>query len=80
MILDRSPGSDPLGRLRGLGRGQNSTFSEYGHVSYQIEGNGACSNMVATILAADQTLGGGGQKVKIQLFSDDGHVAYIYIN
>ena len=24
----------------------NSTFSEYGHVTYQINGNDACSNMV----------------------------------
>ena len=37
---------------------QNSTFSEYGHVSYQIKGNNACSNMVANILPAcyDYTL------------------------
>ena len=33
------PGLGPLGGLRGLGRGQNPTFSEYGHVSYQIKGN-----------------------------------------
>ena len=30
-----------------MGRGQTSTFSEYGHVAYQIKGNDACSNMVA---------------------------------
>ena len=27
----------------------NSTFSEYGHVAYQIKGNDACSNMVANV-------------------------------
>ena len=31
---------------------QNQTFSEYGHVAYQIKGNGACNNMVANILPA----------------------------
>ena len=30
-----------------MGRGQTSTFSEYGHVAYQIKGNDACSNTVA---------------------------------
>ena len=34
----------------GWGIGQNSTFSEYGHVAYQIKGNDACSNMVTNIL------------------------------
>ena len=41
--------------------GQNSTFSEYSHVAYQIKENHECSNMVANILPADhpQTLGMG---------------------
>ena len=30
-----------------------STFSEHGHVAYQIKGNHECSNMVANILQAD---------------------------
>ena len=30
-------------------KGQNSTYSEYGPVAYQIKGKDACSNMVATI-------------------------------
>ena len=38
VILDRRPGSDPLGGLKGWGRGENSTFSEYDHVAYQIGG------------------------------------------
>ena len=33
--------------------GQKSTFSEHGHVAYQIKGNHECSNMVANILHAD---------------------------
>ena len=40
-------------------RGQNSTFSEHGHVAYQIKKNHKGSNYVAIILPADlpQTLG-----------------------
>ena len=33
-------------------KGQISTFSEHGHVVYQIKGNRVCSNMVANILPA----------------------------
>ena len=29
--------------------GRNSTFSEHGHVAYQIKGNHECSNLVANI-------------------------------
>ena len=36
-----------------MGRGQNLTFLEYGHVAYQIKGNDGCSNMVANILPVD---------------------------
>ena len=39
--------------LREWGGGQNSTFSEYGHVAYQIKGNNTCSNMAANILPVD---------------------------
>ena len=56
-----------------LSKGQNSTFSEHGHVGYQIQGNDACSNMVANILLADPHLRrppGWDQKVKIQLFQN----------
>ena len=41
---------------RDLGMGskvQNSTFSEHGHVAYQIKENHECSNMVPNILPAD---------------------------
>ena len=38
----------------GLGSiGQNSTFSQHGHVAYQIKWNHECRNMVANILPAD---------------------------
>ena len=34
-------------------KGQTSTFSEHGHVAYQIKENHKCSNMVANILPAN---------------------------
>ena len=46
-------GPSPWGGLRGWGRGQNLTFSEYGHVAYQIKADNFCSNMVANILPTD---------------------------
>ena len=33
--------------------GQNLTFSEHGHVAYQINGITKCSNTVANIMPAD---------------------------
>ena len=33
--------------------GWNSTFSEYGHVAYEIKENQECSNILANILSAD---------------------------
>ena len=33
--------------------GQNSTFTDYDHVAYQIKWNHECRNMVANILHAD---------------------------
>ena len=74
MILNQRPGSELLGGPRGWGRGRNSTYSEYGHVAYQINLNHECSNMVANILLADPLPlppldpGGWDQKVKIQVF------------
>ena len=64
---------------QGVGsKGQNSTFSEYSHVAFQIKWNDECSNMVANILPQPppplRPLGWG-QKVKIH-FSGYGHVAY----
>ena len=74
VIFDRRSMSDSLGGLRGWG--QNSTFSEHGHVAYQIKGNHDCSNMAANILPADPHPPpsplplGWGKKVKIQLFQN----------
>ena len=48
--------------------GQNSTFSEHGHVAYQFKGITKCSNMVANILPTAI-----GQN---SIFSEHGNVAY----
>ena len=40
---------------------QNSTFSEHGHVAYQIKENHECSNMVPNNLLADTLTLGMGQ-------------------
>ena len=43
----------PPGWTYGVGsKGQNSTFSEHGHVAYQIEGNNEFSIKVANFLPA----------------------------
>ena len=63
--------------LGGGARGQNLTFSEYGHVAYQIKADDAGSNMVANILPTDtpstQGVGSKGQTIS---FSESSHVAY----
>ena len=48
--------------------GKNKTFSEYGHVAYQIKADDACRYMVANILPTDipSTLG---TRVKRSFFS-----------
>ena len=63
----------------GLGRSQNYTLSEYGHVAYQIKADDASSNMVANILPRDTPIQGvrsKGQRVKRYVFSESSHVAY----
>ena len=54
--------------------GQNSTFTEHGHVAYQIKENDKCSNIVANILPADPILTPdpvvGVKRFKIQHFRD----------
>ena len=71
---------DPPPRPSDLGvgsKGQNSTFSEHGHVAYQIKGNHECSNMVANILPPYPLYPDpGGKKVQNLTFLDYGHVAY----
>ena len=53
---DPYPPSHPIPLTLWLGsKGQNSTFSEHGHVAYQIKDNHGCSNMVADILPAYHT-------------------------
>ena len=39
-----------LGWAKAEGPRPNQTFSEYGHVAYQIQAYNVCSNMVANIL------------------------------
>ena len=64
-------GLSPLVGLTWWGQGQNETFSEYGHVAYQIKADEAGSNMVANILPTDtaSTQGGGGGGVKRSNYS-----------
>ena len=70
-------GPSPLGGLRGWGRGQNYTFSEYGHVAYQIKADDAGSIMVANILPIDTpSTQGVGSKGQTIFFSESSHVAY----
>ena len=53
-------------------KGQNATFSEHGHVEYQIKWNHECSNMSARILSL-HTPSVKGQNI---FFSESGHVVY----
>ena len=58
-------------------KGQNSTFSEHGHVAYQIKGNEECSSMQAHILSLHTpSTPGVGSKVKTFFFGEYSHVAY----
>ena len=70
-------GPSPWGGLRGWGGGQNLTFSEYGHVAYQIKADDFNNNMVANILPTDTPLtkgvGSSGQTI---YFCKSSHVAY----
>ena len=55
--------------------GQKSTFSEQGHVAYQIKENHECSNMVANILPADPSLTlGMGSIGQYSTFSEHGPI------
>ena len=61
----------------GVKRSNYIFFSESSNVAYQIEADGAGSNMVANILPTDTPLTQGwGQKVKLLSFSESSHVAY----
>ena len=52
----------------------NSTFSEYGHVAYQMKGYEACTNMVAMTPSSDP--GDWVKSSKLNFFSTHGCVAY----
>ena len=63
--------------LGGGGRGQNSTFSEYRHVAYQIKADDAGSNMhVANRDTDTPSAQGVGSKGQTISFSESSHVAY----
>ena len=54
-----------------------STFSEYGHVAYQIKGNEMYNNMQSNVVLYTHPRPLGlGQKVKTFFPSESGHVAY----
>ena len=54
-----------------------STFSEYGHVTYQIKRNEAYNNMLANVLPLHTPLTPQvGRKVGLKDFFKHGHVAY----
>ena len=50
---DRPPPPPPPPTLVMGSAGLKSTFSENGHVTYQVKENHECSNIVANILPAD---------------------------
>ena len=59
-------------KLEKGGHLQNSTFSEYGHVAYQIKGNDACINRIADTPLPPK---GVGSKDQNSTLSEHGHVA-----
>ena len=64
--------ADPL--TQGMGSvGQNLTFSEHGHVEYQIIENHVCSNMFAHRYTPTLGMGSVGQN---STFSENGYVAH----
>ena len=70
------PGSDPLGGLRGWGRGQNLPFAEYGQVAYQITWNHECRNMQAILYPYTHPPPLGEVKGQNIFFSESSHVSY----
>ena len=73
------PSIPPPPQTLGMGSiGQNSTFSEYGHVAYQIKLNHKCSNMSAPIYPPPPPpptlLLGIGSVGQNSAFSEHGHV------
>ena len=51
-------------------KGQNSTFSDHGHVAYQIKGNLECHNMVATFCPPFHPLPNPVCEVQTQVFQN----------
>ena len=81
----RSPPHDPRGWGKKVKFNFVRTWSEHGHVAYQIKGHYECSNMVANILLAERKPPlppppppepGSGSTGQNSTFSKFGHVAY----
>ena len=51
MVANILPADTPTLGMESVG--QNPTFSEHGHVAYQMKENHECRNMVANILPTD---------------------------
>ena len=68
MVANMLPTDTPS--TQGVGsKGQTISFSESGHVAYQIKADEAGSNMIANILPTDTpSTQRWGQKVKLYLF------------
>ena len=58
----------PPGWTKRWGRGQNTTFSEYGHVAYRIKGNDTYINIAKVFAKTPPPTQGWGQKDNVQLF------------
>ena len=60
-----------------MGPRPNISFSEYGHIAYQIKADKACSTMIANVLPTDSPLTQGvGSKGQTISFGESSHVAY----
>ena len=73
MVAHILPADPTPPTLRMGSDGQNSTFSEHGHVAYQIKEDHECSNMVARRPPPD--LGNGVSWSQFNI-SENRHVAY----
>ena len=61
VVANILPASPP--QRVGMGsKGQNSTFSEYDHVTYQVKENYTCNSMVANVMPVDPPDPGAGDK------------------
>ena len=75
MVANILPTDTPS--TQGVGsKGQTISFSESGHVAYQIKGNRAQSTMKANMLSLHTPMTPGGRGKRSFFFSKSGHAAY----